>query len=209
MSTQELTKMMIEIRRLREETLPQLRTGGGAPAPCPAPAPAPAPAIVPFVLIALQPDLGTASTFLPMLAGVAWVAGLRLGTAAWLAGLLDTSSEALLTERSSTPVPGTTSTRAQSGCPGRTASRRSWTAPLPGPRRRSRASGCSRYRSIPWVFTHWIFARIVADFVCTSPISEHCALVPARACPGTPGLERGYGYGFQSSPAPSQIWPAP
>ncbi len=43
-------------------------------------------AIVPFVLIALQPDLGTASTFLPMLAGVAWVAGLRLATAAWLAG---------------------------------------------------------------------------------------------------------------------------
>ncbi len=43
-------------------------------------------AVVPFVLIALQPDLGTASTFLPMVAGIAWVAGLRLATAAWLAG---------------------------------------------------------------------------------------------------------------------------
>lgn len=43
-------------------------------------------AVVPFLLIALQPDLGTASTFLPILAGVAWVAGLRLATAAWLAG---------------------------------------------------------------------------------------------------------------------------
>lgn len=41
---------------------------------------------VPFVLIALQPDLGTASSFLPMLAGVAWVAGIRLGTAARLTG---------------------------------------------------------------------------------------------------------------------------
>ena len=41
---------------------------------------------VPFVLIALQPDLGTASTFLPMLAGIAWVAGVRLATAARLAG---------------------------------------------------------------------------------------------------------------------------
>jgi len=43
-------------------------------------------AAVPFVLIALQPDLGTASTFLPMLAGIAWVAGIRLGTAGRLAG---------------------------------------------------------------------------------------------------------------------------
>jgi rod shape determining protein RodA len=43
-------------------------------------------AVVPFVLIALQPDLGTASTFLPMVAGIAWVAGIRLGTAAWITG---------------------------------------------------------------------------------------------------------------------------
>lgn len=33
--------------------------------------------LVPFALTALQPDLGTASTFLPILVGVAWVAGLR------------------------------------------------------------------------------------------------------------------------------------
>jgi len=38
-------------------------------------------ALVPFVLVALQPDLGTASTFLPVLAGIAWVAGVRYGTA--------------------------------------------------------------------------------------------------------------------------------
>lgn len=43
-------------------------------------------AAVPFVLVALQPDLGTASTFLPLLAGVVWVAGVRPKTAAWLAG---------------------------------------------------------------------------------------------------------------------------
>ena len=43
-------------------------------------------AAVPFVLIALQPDLGTASAFLPLLAGIAWVAGIRLGTVGWLAG---------------------------------------------------------------------------------------------------------------------------
>lgn len=43
-------------------------------------------AAVPFVLIALQPDLGTASTFLPMVAGVAWVAGIRWKTAAWITG---------------------------------------------------------------------------------------------------------------------------
>lgn len=43
-------------------------------------------AAVPFVLVALQPDLGTASTFLPLLAGVVWVAGIRPKTAAWLAG---------------------------------------------------------------------------------------------------------------------------
>jgi len=41
-------------------------------------------AAVPFALVALQPDLGTASTFLPMLAGVAWVAGIRYATAARL-----------------------------------------------------------------------------------------------------------------------------
>ncbi len=41
-------------------------------------------ALVPFVLVALQPDLGTASTFLPILAGIAWVAGIRYGTAARL-----------------------------------------------------------------------------------------------------------------------------
>ena len=41
-------------------------------------------AMVPFVLVALQPDLGTASTFLPMLAAIAWVAGVRHGTAARL-----------------------------------------------------------------------------------------------------------------------------
>ncbi|MGD8329258.1 MAG: rod shape-determining protein RodA [Acidobacteriota bacterium] len=43
--------------------------------------------VVPFVLIALQPDLGTASTFLPMVAGIAWVAGIRLKTAAWISGV--------------------------------------------------------------------------------------------------------------------------
>jgi rod shape determining protein RodA len=42
-------------------------------------------AAVPFVLVALQPDLGTASTFLPVMAGIAWVAGIRYGTAARLA----------------------------------------------------------------------------------------------------------------------------
>jgi len=44
-------------------------------------------AFVPFVLTALQPDLGTANTFIPIVAGMAWVAGLRLATAARL-GLL-------------------------------------------------------------------------------------------------------------------------
>lgn len=39
---------------------------------------------VPFVLVALQPDLGTASTYLPVLAGIAWVAGIHTGTAARL-----------------------------------------------------------------------------------------------------------------------------
>tara|TARA_B100000929_G_scaffold217226_1_gene173933 strand:- start:16776 stop:17858 length:1083 start_codon:yes stop_codon:yes gene_type:complete len=33
--------------------------------------------LVPFILVAVQPDLGTASTFLPILAGIAWVAGIR------------------------------------------------------------------------------------------------------------------------------------
>ena len=44
-------------------------------------------AFVPFVLVALQPDLGTASTFLPILAGIAWVAGVRYGTALRLAAM--------------------------------------------------------------------------------------------------------------------------
>ncbi len=44
-------------------------------------------ALVPFVLVALQPDLGTASTFLPILAGIAWVAGIRYATAARLTAL--------------------------------------------------------------------------------------------------------------------------
>lgn len=43
-------------------------------------------ALVPFVLTAMQPDLGTASTFLPILAGIAWVAGIRYATAARLTG---------------------------------------------------------------------------------------------------------------------------
>lgn len=38
-------------------------------------------AFVPFVLTALQPDLGTASTFIPIVAGIAWIAGLRVATA--------------------------------------------------------------------------------------------------------------------------------
>jgi rod shape determining protein RodA len=38
-------------------------------------------AFIPFVLTALQPDLGTASTFIPIVAGIAWVAGLRIATA--------------------------------------------------------------------------------------------------------------------------------
>ena len=41
-------------------------------------------AAVPFALVALQPDLGTASTYLPILAGIAWVAGIKYGTAARL-----------------------------------------------------------------------------------------------------------------------------
>ncbi len=44
-------------------------------------------ALVPFVLVALQPDLGTASTFLPVLAGIAWVAGIRYATAARLTAI--------------------------------------------------------------------------------------------------------------------------
>lgn len=42
---------------------------------------------VPFLLTALQPDLGTASTLLPILLGVAWIAGLERRTLGWLAGL--------------------------------------------------------------------------------------------------------------------------
>ena len=41
-------------------------------------------AVVPFLLTAMQPDLGTASTFLPIFAGIAWVAGIRYATAARL-----------------------------------------------------------------------------------------------------------------------------
>lgn len=44
-------------------------------------------ALIPFVLTAMQPDLGTASAFLPILAGIAWVAGIRYATAARLAVL--------------------------------------------------------------------------------------------------------------------------
>lgn len=41
---------------------------------------------IPVLLIALQPDMGTAATFLPILAVMAWTAGLKLGTIAWLSG---------------------------------------------------------------------------------------------------------------------------
>jgi rod shape determining protein RodA len=41
---------------------------------------------IPVVLIALQPDMGTAATFLPILAAIAFAAGLKLGTIAWLGG---------------------------------------------------------------------------------------------------------------------------
>ncbi|NKB87532.1 MAG: rod shape-determining protein RodA [Acidobacteria bacterium] len=41
---------------------------------------------VPVLLIALQPDMGTAATFLPILAIIAFAAGLRYGTIGWLAG---------------------------------------------------------------------------------------------------------------------------
>ena len=37
--------------------------------------------LVPFILVAVQPDLGTASSFLPILAGIAWVAGIRYAAA--------------------------------------------------------------------------------------------------------------------------------
>ena len=37
--------------------------------------------LVPFTLVAVQPDLGTASSFLPILAGIAWVAGIRYAAA--------------------------------------------------------------------------------------------------------------------------------
>ncbi|MFQ5743837.1 MAG: rod shape-determining protein RodA [Acidobacteriota bacterium] len=42
-------------------------------------------ALIPFALTAAQPDLGTASTFLPVLMGIVWVAGIRYRPAAWLA----------------------------------------------------------------------------------------------------------------------------
>ncbi len=42
---------------------------------------------VPVGLTALQPDQGTATTFLPILAAVAWAAGLHVRTVGWLAGL--------------------------------------------------------------------------------------------------------------------------
>ena len=38
-------------------------------------------ALVPFVLVVMQPDLGTASTYLPVMAAVAWVAGVHYATA--------------------------------------------------------------------------------------------------------------------------------
>ena len=41
---------------------------------------------VPVLLISLQPDMGTATTFLPIVAVMAWAAGLRLGTIAWIGG---------------------------------------------------------------------------------------------------------------------------
>jgi len=41
---------------------------------------------VPVLLTALQPDQGTAATFLPILIAVAWAAGLRLRTVGWLTG---------------------------------------------------------------------------------------------------------------------------
>lgn len=37
--------------------------------------------LVPFILVAVQPDLGTASSFFPILAGIAWVAGIRYAAA--------------------------------------------------------------------------------------------------------------------------------
>lgn len=42
---------------------------------------------VPVALTALQPDQGTAATFLPILAAVTWAAGIRLGSIGWVAGL--------------------------------------------------------------------------------------------------------------------------
>lgn len=41
---------------------------------------------IPFVLTAMQPDMGTATTFLPILIGIAWVAGIRWQLAARIAG---------------------------------------------------------------------------------------------------------------------------
>lgn len=42
---------------------------------------------VPFLLTLLQPDLGTAATLIPVLLGMAWVAGLELRTLGWLGGI--------------------------------------------------------------------------------------------------------------------------
>lgn len=42
---------------------------------------------VPVVLTALQPDQGTAATFLPLLAAITWAAGIKLSTIGWVAGL--------------------------------------------------------------------------------------------------------------------------
>jgi len=43
--------------------------------------------MAPALLVAVQPDQGTAATFLPILAAIAWAAGLRAGTIAWVVGL--------------------------------------------------------------------------------------------------------------------------
>lgn len=43
--------------------------------------------MAPALLVAVQPDQGTAATFLPILAAVAWAAGLKGSTIAWIGGL--------------------------------------------------------------------------------------------------------------------------
>ena len=43
--------------------------------------------MAPVVLVAIQPDQGTAATFLPILAAIAWAAGLKATTIAWIVGL--------------------------------------------------------------------------------------------------------------------------